>query len=86
LHWQVPKGERAVSYTVTINGKRYARLPARRSGVNVRMSGRPAQRVTVVVTARTRSGRKLSTTRRYRTCAGKLRGAPLKTLRLVVQR
>jgi hypothetical protein len=82
LHWIVPKGQRVTSFTVAINGKRYANLPGRRTGVNVRMNGRPAEVVTVVVTARTRSGRKLGTTRRYQTCAGKLSGLPLATIRL----
>ncbi|HEY4095284.1 MAG TPA: hypothetical protein VGM33_07240, partial [Baekduia sp.] len=82
LHWIVPKGRRVTSFTVNINGKRYANLPGRRTGVNVRMNGRPAQVVTVVVTARTRSGRKFGTTRRYQTCGGKLAGLPLATIRL----
>jgi hypothetical protein len=86
LHWSVPAGERVVSYTVTINGKRYAKLAARHHGVKVSMNGRPAERVVVAVTARTASGRKLGTTRRYRTCARSVPGATLKTLRLLPAR
>jgi len=82
LHWRTPRGQRVVSYTVTLNGARYATLPGKRGGVNVRMNGRPKQLVVVRVTARTASGARYATTRRYRTCAGNLRGAPLKTLSL----
>jgi hypothetical protein len=86
LHWSVPADARVISYTVTLNGRRYAKLAAAHRGVKVRMNGRPAQRVVVAVTARTASGRKLATTRRYRTCAPSVPGATLKTLRLVPAR
>lgn len=82
LHWRVPASERVRSYTVTVNGAAYATLPGARRGVNIRMSGRPAEQLAVVVTARTASGRTYATTRRYRTCAGRLTGSTLKTLQL----
>jgi hypothetical protein len=82
LHWRLPARERARSFSVTINGAPYATLPAGRQGANIRMGGRPAQQLAVVVTARTAAGRTYATTRRYRTCAGRLTGSTLRTLQL----
>jgi hypothetical protein len=86
LHWKVPAHQRVIAYSVRLNGTLYANLGSRRHGVNVRMNGRPKELVVVTVAARTATGRRLGTTRRYRTCAGRLTGTRPGTLRLVARR
>ncbi|WP_205695604.1 LVIVD repeat-containing protein [Conexibacter sp. SYSU D00693] len=57
------------SATVTLNGKRVrVRRSAGRLVATVDLRGRPRQTVTVRVVARTKGGRTLRETRRYRTC------------------
>lgn len=83
LHWRLPRGAKAKAFTVTINGKRVATLKGDRRSTKVALTGRPAQQVTVAVTATTRSGAKLRTTRRYQTCVvAKDAAKPLATLTL----
>jgi hypothetical protein len=61
--------------TVTVDGKRVKRVRRSRKGsrytIPVSLKGRPGGPVVVRVTGRTRGGKRVSTTRRYRLCATK---------------
>ena len=61
--------------TVTVAGKRVKRVVARRKGsrytIPVSLKGRPGGQVVVRISGRTRGGKRVATTRRYRLCATK---------------
>jgi len=61
-----PRGERLRSARVTIAGKRVRVLRGMRARIDLR--GRRRGRVTVRIRGVTRSGRRVTATRRYRTC------------------
>jgi hypothetical protein len=81
LHWKIPAHARTTAIVVTIEGKRYRRLPANARSVTLKLTGRPAASLRVRVTAIGRS-RSYTTSRVYRTCAAARSGAVLKTLTL----
>ena len=69
------------SLKLTVNGRTRSLAPSARSAT-VHMHGLPATIVQVSVVGVTKAGRKLDTTRRYRTCTVRKPGPGLPTLRL----
>jgi len=57
------------SATVTLNGKRVRTLRGRRTSAPITLRGLPKGIVTVRIVMRTKSGKRVVDTRRYRTCA-----------------
>ena len=68
IRLRAPRGERLVSARVYVNGHRVRVLRGRRLRAVVDLRGLPKGRATVRVVARTRKGRRVTETRRYRTC------------------
>ena len=68
-----PRGDALRSATVSVNGRRVRTIRGTRLTAPVNLAGLPRGRFTVKVDAVTRSGRKLTSSRRYRTCATKRR-------------
>ena len=66
----VPRGQRAVR--ATVDGRR-VRIGRSNRRVTISLAGRPAGRVTVRVTTKTRSGKLRTVARRYRTCVPRRR-------------
>lgn len=71
IRLQHPKGDPLASATVFVNGKRSRVVRGRRLTSRVRLTGLPKGRFTVRVRARTRAGRTVVSTRKYRTCTPK---------------
>jgi len=69
IRLRAPRGDRLRSARVYVNGRRVRVLRGRRLRAVIDLRGLPAGRVRVRVVARTRHGRRVSETRRYRTCA-----------------
>ena len=65
------KGVKFVSATVLVNGKRVKVVRGRRLIAPVNLKGLPKGRFTVKITAVTSDKRKVSGSRRYKTCAPK---------------
>jgi hypothetical protein len=65
---RVPKGKRAKSAVVRVNGKRVRVIRGRRLRAPVRLTGLPKGRFTVRITVRLRNGKKLTGKRVYHTC------------------
>lgn len=67
-----------VSATVLVNGRRVRAVKGKRLTAPIDLAGLPKGRFTVKITALAKDGRKVTGTRRYRTCAakGKARRAP----------
>ena len=65
-----PRGLKLKSAVVTLNGRRVATRSGRRVTAPVDLRGLPKGRFTVKISVTLTDGRKLSSTRRYRTCAG----------------
>jgi len=82
INWIVKPRVRLRRIVVTVNGERTASLSGRARRTTVDMRGRPAQIVKVVVTGTTTTGRRIATTRTYRTCVPSQSGPRLPTLRL----
>jgi ABC-2 type transport system ATP-binding protein len=71
IHLRRPGANRLRSAKVWVDGKRVkVRRKQGRLAAVVNLRGKPKQVVTVKVRAKTRSGRTVTETRRYRTCAG----------------
>ena len=68
-----PKGLALKSATVSVNGKRVATRSGKRVTAPVDLRGLPKGRFTVKIAVTLTDGRKLTSTRRYRTCAPKRR-------------
>jgi hypothetical protein len=66
-----PKGKKLASARVYVNGKRIKVLRGRRLRARVNLRGLPEGTVTIRVVARTSGGKKVTETRRYRTCVSK---------------
>jgi predicted acyl esterase len=66
-----PRGDALKSAVVTVNGKRVKTLRGKRLRAKVNLRGLPRKTVRVTVTAKTRKGRTLRSTRTYRTCVTK---------------
>lgn len=66
-----PKGLKIKSAVVALNGKRVATRSGKRVTAPVDLRGLPKGRFTVKITVTLTDGRKLSSTRRYKTCAPK---------------
>ncbi|MEN3285658.1 MAG: hypothetical protein V7607_6798 [Solirubrobacteraceae bacterium] len=81
LHWSVPAGARLRGFTVLVDGRKRASLPAKDRAVTIDLRGRLAGTVRVVIRGKTVSGHSMSTSRTYQTCAA-VRPGKLKTLRL----
>lgn len=73
IRLRVPRGVRLREARVYVNGKRVRVLRGRRLTATVDLRGLPAGRVSVRIVGITRTGRALTETRRYRTCAPKRR-------------
>ncbi len=71
IRLRAPKGVTIASATVLVNGKKADVVKGRRLTAPVNLTGLPKGRFTVKVTITTATGRKVSDTRRYRTCAPK---------------
>ena len=71
IRLRYPHGERLVSATVYVNGKRVAVLKGRRLRSRIDLRGLPAGRYTVRIVGRTQTGRRVTGTRRYYTCRKK---------------
>lgn len=75
---RAPRGDRIRSVVVFVNGRRmrvHRPRGKRRTRTVVNLRGLPRGRVRVDITVRTRSGKRISTTRRYRTCTPRRRGS-----------
>jgi CshA-type fibril repeat protein len=81
IHWVVD-GATLRRVQVSVNGRALRSLPGTARRTTIDMHGMPATNVKVTVVATTTSGRRLRTTRRYRTCAARRTGPQLPTLRL----
>ena len=68
-----PKGFKLKSATVSLNGKRVATRSGKRVTAPVDLRGLPKGRFTVKISVTLTDGRKVSSTRKYRTCAPKRR-------------
>ena len=65
---QPQKGGRVVQVVAYVNGKRVRVLRGRRLRAPVDLRGLPRGRFKVTIKAVTRSGKRVTATRRYRTC------------------
>lgn len=72
---RVPRGERIRTVVIFVNGRRVRVVRGRRARTVINLRGLPRGRFRVDITVRTRSGKRISTTRRYRTCTPKRRRA-----------
>jgi hypothetical protein len=70
---RLPRGIRRAR--VTVGGKRVRVIRGRRLRARVNLRGTPRSTVTVRITGRSRSGRRVAQTRRYRTCTARRRGS-----------
>jgi hypothetical protein len=77
VHWKLPAGAKAKGFKVLVDGKVVQRLSAKARAFTVALNGRPAAAVKVQVKA---LGADLTTTRIYKTCAGKAGPADLATV------
>jgi hypothetical protein len=66
-----PAGTKLVSAVVTVNGKKVKTVKGSRLTAPVDLRGLPKGRFTVKITATLSDGRKVSSTRKYKTCAPK---------------
>ena len=71
IRLRTPKGTRIVRATVKLNGKRFKTVKGKRLTAAVDLRGLPKGRFKVAIEIRTADGRKVTATRRYRTCAPK---------------
>jgi hypothetical protein len=71
---RVPKGKRAKSAVVRVNGKRVRVVRGKRLRAPVRLTGLPKGRFVVRITVRLRNGKKLTGRRVYHTCIPRLPG------------
>lgn len=69
-----PKGVQIAEARVFVNGRRVKTVKGVRRTANVDLRGLPKGRFTVKIELRTADGRKVTGTRRYRTCAPKRKG------------
>jgi hypothetical protein len=74
IRLRAPKGVTLQQATVLVNGRRARVVRGRRLTAPVDLRGLPKGRFTVKVTVTTTDGRRVSDTRRYRTCAPRRRG------------
>jgi hypothetical protein len=82
IHWKVARRLDVVSSSLWVNGTLRRQLPGAAREARIEMAGMPARRVLVRVVATLRDGSRISGTRRYRTCTGRLAHPPLRTLHL----
>ena len=68
-----PRGAKLAMETVRVNGKLVRTVRGKRITARVDLRGLPRGRFRVKIEVRTVDGRKVSATRRYRTCAPKRR-------------
>ncbi|MCW2998990.1 MAG: hypothetical protein JWN65_2539 [Solirubrobacterales bacterium] len=71
IHLRQPRGRRLASARVFVDGRRVKVVRGARTTARIDLRGLPRGTVTVRVVAKTRSGRTITETRRYRTCAGR---------------
>ena len=71
IHVKKIRGEKVVSATVRVNGKKVKVVRGKRLTAPVVLTGLPKGKVIVKIVSRTKSGRKVTDTRRYRTCVPK---------------
>ena len=71
---RVPKGQKALSATVRVNGKKVKVVRGKRLRAGVRLRGLPKGRFSVRITVRLANGKSVTGVRRYHTCIPKLPG------------
>ena len=71
---RVPKGKKALSAVVRVNGKKVKVVRGKRLKAPVRLRGLPKGQFTVRITVRLANGKKITGTRTYHTCIPKLPG------------
>ncbi len=74
IRLRIPKGKKAISATVRVNGKKVKVVRGKRLRAPVRLRGLPKGKVRVRITIRLANGRKISGVRTYHTCVPKLPG------------
>ena len=65
---RVPKGKKAVSAVVRVNGKKVKVVRGKRLRAAVRLRGLPKGRFSVRITVRLANGKRITGVRRYHTC------------------
>ena len=73
IRLRTPRGAKLAKVTVRVNGKLVRTVRGKRITARVDLRGLPRGRFRVKIEVRTVDGRKVSATRRYRTCAPKRR-------------
>jgi hypothetical protein len=73
IRLKAPKGDRAVSAVVFVNGRRAKVIRGKRLKAQIVLRGLPKGRFRVDITVRTKSGKRIQSTRHYRTCTPKRR-------------
>ncbi len=71
---RVPKGKKAVSAVVRVNGKKVKVVRGKRLRAAVRLRGLPKGRFSVRITVRLANGKRITGVRRYHTCIPRLPG------------
>jgi hypothetical protein len=71
---RVPKGKKAISATVRVNGKKVRVVRGKRLRAAVRLRGLPKGRFSVRITVRLANGKRITGVRRYHTCIPKRPG------------
>lgn len=74
IRLRAPRGEVLVEGRVFVNGKRVRVVRGSRLRSMVNLKGLPKGRYVVKITVTTKSGKRYSGTRRYRTCTPKRKG------------
>jgi hypothetical protein len=74
IRLRTPRGAKLAKLTVRLNGKLVRTVRGKRITARVDLRGLPRGRFRVTIEVRTVDGRKVTATRRYRTCAPKRRG------------
>jgi hypothetical protein len=74
IRLRIPKGKKALSATVRVNGKKVRVVRGKRLRAPVRLRGLPKGKIRVRITIRLANGRKISGVRTYHTCIPKLPG------------
>ena len=70
----MPRGKKAVSATVLVNGKRVRVVRGRRLRAPVVLRGLPKGKIAVRITIRLKGGKRVTGTRVYNTCIPRLPG------------
>lgn len=83
IHWWTPRGTKLARIRMLINSRPVATFRGSVRAAIVDLRGRPLETVRVEMIGTTTTGKRVGTTRTYRTCRPRLNGPPLPTLRLL---